>query len=247
MPDYDFRTQRLFLEDPLAERVPIPVTKDQANYLGNVLRLENKASLLVFNGRDGEWVASIERPAKRVEAIVPARRIRDQTPRPDLDYLFAPLKSGRLDYMVQKATEMGAGRLVPVMTQHGQVPRFNAERARANVVEAAEQCGILSVPEVVEMQRLDDVVAGWDETRTLLFCDERDDGRGAAEILAPLAGRPLALLVGPEGGFSSAERDMLRAHPSVVPLSLGPRILRADTAAVAALAVLQAVAGDWPR
>ncbi len=247
MPDYDFRTQRLLLEAPLQGGLPVPVSKDQANYLGNVLRLENKALLLVFNGRDGEWVATVERPGKRVEAIVPTARVRDQTPRPDLDYLFAPLKAGRLDYMVQKATEMGAGRLLPVMTQHGQVPRFNVERARANVVEAAEQCGVLSVPEVNEMRRLEEVLAGWDAARTLVFCDEREDGAGASAVLAPLAGRPLALLVGPEGGFSRAERESLRAHPNVVPLSLGPRILRADTAAVAALAILQALAGDWPR
>lgn len=247
MPDYDFRTQRLFVGHDLVEGVWLAATKEQANYLGNVLRLENKARVLLFNGRDGEWLAEIDRPAKRVAGLVPVAKVRDQTPQPDLRYLFAPLKAGRFDYMVQKAVEMGAGTLQPVLTQHVQAPRFNVERAQANAIEAAEQCGILNVPHVLAIRPLADLLDDWRDDRTLLFCDEREDEAGALDVLRPLSGKPLALLIGPEGGFSAEERRTLRAHRAVVALSLGPRILRADTAAVAALAVLQAVAGDWSR
>ena len=245
MPDYDFSGQRLFLDAPLVSGTGLEASPAQVNYLLNVLRLEDGASILVFNGRDGEWRARLQRESKKRLSLVPEEKLRDQTPRPDLHWLFAPLKSARLDYMVQKAVEMGAGLIQPVMTQHCQAPRFNTERAQANAVEAAEQCGVLSVPECRDIQRLDKVLAGWDEARTLLFCDERAGAASPLETLAPLAGKPLALLIGPEGGFSRDERDMLLALPFVTPISLGPRILRADTAAVAALAVIQAAAGDW--
>ena len=238
---------RLFIDHPLGAGQPVPLDGDQAHYLSGVMRLAPGDLIEVFNGRDGAWSARLVAASKRGGSLDVLEQVAPQRDPPDLWLLFAPIKKARTDFIVEKAAELGAARIIPVQTDHTNAERIRQDRLQAHAVEAAEQCGILSVPEVVEMQRLDDVVAGWDETRTLLFCDERDDGRGAAEILAPLAGRPLALLVGPEGGFSSAERDMLRAHPSVVPLSLGPRILRADTAAVAALAVLQAVAGDWPR
>ncbi len=245
MPDYDFSGQRLFLEADLAAGTAIEATPAQVNYLLNVLRLDDGASILVFDGKSGEWRASLRRDGKKRLSLVPEEKLRDQTPRPDLHWLFAPLKSARLDYMMQKAVEMGVGVIRPVQTQHGQAPRFNVERARANVVEAAEQCGVLAVPECRDMERLEKALASWDETRTLLFCDERAAGENPLDALGTLAGRPLALLIGPEGGFSQAERDTLLALPFVRAISLGPRILRADTAAVAALAVIQAAAGDW--
>lgn len=245
MPDYDFSGQRLFLDHDLSPGLGVEATPEQVNYLLNVLRLEDGASILAFNGRDGEWRASLKRESKKRLFLVPEEKLRDQTPRPDLTWLFAPLKSARLDYMIQKAVEMGAGLIQPVMTQHCQAPRFNRQRAEANAVEAAEQCGVLSVPECRDIQKLDKVLAEWDEARTLLFCDERAGAESPVEALLPLAGQPLALLIGPEGGFSREERETLLALPFVKPISLGPRILRADTAAVAALAVVQAVAGDW--
>jgi 16S rRNA (uracil1498-N3)-methyltransferase len=245
MPDYEFRGTRLFLKADLAAGAEVEADADQTNYLLNVLRLEDGAGILVFNGREGEWRARLRREGKRRLRVVVEAPTRPQPAAPDLVYLFAPLKSARLDYTVQKAVEMGVGLLQPVQTQHTQAPRFNAERARANAVEAAEQCGVLHVPECREMRRLDAVLAQWDASRTLLFCDERAASASPLDLLAPLAGRPLALLIGPEGGFSDGERAMLLALPFARAISLGPRILRADTAAVAALAVVQAAAGDW--
>jgi 16S rRNA (uracil1498-N3)-methyltransferase len=172
-------------------------------------------------------------------------RIREQTPLPDLHYLFAPLKHARLDYMVQKAVEMGAGKLRPVLTQFTQVHRVNLERMRANAIEAAEQCGILAIPEIETPRRLADVLADWDPARRLIFCDEAAPVTSPTETLAKLERGPAALLIGPEGGFSEEERADLLNRPYVIALSLGPRILRADTAAVAALALVQSFIGDW--
>ncbi len=245
MPDYEFRMNRLFVEGPIEAGRPIEADPVQTNYLGNVLRLDAGAMVLVFDGRSGEWRARVERHSKRRIELVPQERLREQTQASDLHYLFAPLKHARLDYMVQKAVEMGAGVLRPVMTQHTQASRVNVERMRANAVEAAEQCGILSVPEAREPEPLGKVLANWDPARRLVFCDERAAGENPVDALRALPPAPLALLIGPEGGFSADERDTLLGRPFVMPLSLGPRILRADTAAVAALAVLQAAAGDW--
>ncbi|WP_102960750.1 16S rRNA (uracil(1498)-N(3))-methyltransferase [Mangrovicella endophytica] len=245
MPSHDFRSPRLFLDTPLAEGAAIDASPEQANYLLNVMRLDETSPLLVFNGRDGEWRARLERTGKKKAAIVPLTEARPQPPAPDLVYLFAPLKQARLDYMVQKAVEMGAGVLQPVMTQHTQVSRFNTERMRANAIEAAEQCGILSIPDCREPLKLTQLLEDWDRSRRLIFCDEREDAADAIDVLRREAGRSLALLIGPEGGFSEAERVMLHALDFVTVLSLGPRILRADTAAVAALAVIQAAVGDW--
>jgi 16S rRNA (uracil1498-N3)-methyltransferase len=237
--------QRLFLEAPLAAGERVACTPEQANYLLNVLRLGRNDEVLVFNGRDGEWRARLADVGKRRCALECVQLTRAQTKAPDLHYLFAPLKHARLDYMVQKATEMGASRLQPVLTRHTIAARVNGERMRANVIEAAEQCGILNVPEVAAPERLETLLHNWDERRALVFCDE------AAEIANPLAalgrleGRPIAVLVGPEGGFEASEQSALRAKPFAVPISLGPRIMRADTAAVAALALINAATGDW--
>lgn len=245
MPDHDFKAPRLLVPGPITEGEAIELDGAQANYLLNVLRLGEGDAVLAFDGASGEWRARIRREGKRRALLVPDERTRAQTPPSPLWYLFAPLKSARLDYMAQKAVEMGAGVLQPVVTQHTQAPRLNVERLAANAREAAEQCGILTLPECRAPVRLEALLADWDEARLLVFCDERAPEADAVAALRPLRGRPLALLVGPEGGFSAAEREMLLDLSFVRTISLGPRILRADTAAVAALAVLQAAAGDW--
>ncbi len=248
MAHSDFRTPRLFVDHDLAAGVALPLAREQANYLLSVLRLSDGAAVLVFNGREGEFRARLAAAGKRAAALVPEERTRPQPPTPDLDYLFAPLKHARLDYMVQKAVEMGAGRLRPVMTRHTQASRVNLERMRANVVEAAEQCGVLHVPAVEEVVTLDRLLAGWEASeggRRLVFCDEGEDGTDPLPALAALGRGPTAVLIGPEGGFSQEERALLRRLDFVTAIPLGPRILRADTAAVAALAVIQATIGDW--
>jgi 16S rRNA (uracil1498-N3)-methyltransferase len=210
------------------------------------MRLDAGAPVLVFNGRDGEWRATLKISGKRALSLVVEALTREQTAALDLDYLFAPLKHARLDYMVQKAVEMGASRLCPVLTRHTQVQRVNLARMHANAVEAAEQCGILTLPAVAEPVPLESALAARDPARVLVFCDEGAEAKDpVAALAAVLAGGPLAVLVGPEGGFAEDERAMLLAAPNMVRLALGPRILRADTAAVAALALVGAVLGDW--
>lgn len=251
MAKYEFKMQRLFLRHILAEGARVEADRSQANYLLNVLRLKDGDYVLVFNGKDGEWLAKVASSGRRDCAMQLIEKTREQVDRNDLMYLFAPLKHARLDYMVQKAVEMGAGSLKPVMTQHTQVSRVNLERMEANVIEAAEQCGVLCVPEVLSPQSLTDVLDIWNEAqpnRKLLFCDEGEKTTNPIVTLAHIkeAGdQPLALLVGPEGGFSEEEREYLRSLDFVTPIPLGPRILRADTAAVAALTVVQATLGDW--
>ena len=275
----DFAATRLFLDAPLAEEAAVDLDARQANYLVNVLRMADGDEVLVFNGADGEWRARLTAAGKKSWRVIAVAETRPQTPRPDLHYLFAPLKQARLDYMVEKAVEMGAGRLRPVITRHTQVTRINPERMRANAVEAAEQCGILALPEIDAPLPLPDIIGAWEKTegnRRLIFCDEGEEGADPVAALAglreadrgiraalPLPGGervgvrgldpversarhpPLAVLIGPEGGFADDERKLLRSRPFVTAISLGPRILRADTAAVAALAVVQAVLGDW--
>src|SRR3984885_1455971 len=247
MPQYDFRAPRLFVRAPLAAGAMIPLDKSQAHYLGTVLRLRAGERVLVFNGRDGEWSATLQQPQKRTAALLVEENVRSQAAPSDLHYLFAPIKAARLDYMVQKAVEMGVSLLQPVLTQHGQVARVSSERILANAIEAAEQCGLLSLPEIKPLLPLTDILTGWNPERRLVFCDEEAEVQSPLEALADLSCMPLALLIGPEGGFSAEERAFLLKRPNVVRLSLGPRILRADTAAVAALAVIQAAAGDWRK
>jgi 16S rRNA (uracil1498-N3)-methyltransferase len=243
MAGYDFRSPRLYVEAPLAGGADVALDRAQAHYLAAVLRLKPGSQVLVFNGCDGEWAATLA-GAKRTAILTVGAKTRPQTTPADLHYLFAPLKAARLDYMVQKAVEMGVSRLQPVLTRHGQVARVNLARMRANAIEAAEQCGILSLPDIGEPVTLAQALAGREAGRRLVFCDE---GSEATNPVAALAGprSPLAVLVGPEGGFAEEERASLLKLPNVVRLSLGPRILRADTAAVAALALVQALLGDW--
>jgi 16S rRNA (uracil1498-N3)-methyltransferase len=241
----DLSAQRLFLDVELKEGRTIPCSRDQANYLRSVLRLTPSDEVLVFNGQDGEWRARMVEIGKRGCTLEPVVQVRPQEPGPDLDYLFAPLKRARLDYMVQKATELGAARLWPVLTRHTVAERVNLERMRANVIEAAEQCGILRLPEVREPDRLERIVASWDASRPLVFCDESAEVKDPIAALGTVPRGPVAVLLGPEGGFSAEERALLLGKPYTVRLSLGPRVLRADTAAVAALALVNAVIGDW--
>ena len=250
MPRYDFRTPRLYIDAPLSAGASLALDAAQANYLGNVLRLEAGDSVLLFNGRDGEWRGTLARAGKRALAVAVAEATRPQSRALDLHYLFAPLKHARLDYLVQKAVEMGAARLQPILTRHAQVARINLERMRANAIEAAEQCGILTLPEIGAPLAFDRMLAERDSGRLLVFCDEDAEVKDpvAALTAARHAGTdpiPLAVLVGPEGGFAETELDALRKLAFVSPVGLGPRVLRADTAALAALAVLQALAGDW--
>jgi 16S rRNA (uracil1498-N3)-methyltransferase len=249
MARYDFNAQRLFVDSDLAEGARAPLGKEQSNYLLNVLRLRDGDPLLVFNGRHGEWRARLACVSRKEAALAIEKLERPQDQPCDLHYVFAPLKHARLDYMVQKAIEMGASRLVPALTHRTQNARVNLERMRANAIEAAEQCGILNIPEVDEPRKLEKLLADWPTGRLLVFCDEDAPPGDPISRLRALAGDgaipPLAVLIGPEGGFDKRERAMLVALPCVIALSLGPRILRADTAAVAALALVQAALGDW--
>ncbi len=245
MAIHDFSSERLYVDHALAEGAAVPCTPEQVNYLLNVLRMKAGQGLLVFNGRDGEWRVRLDNVTKKAAVLVMETQTRPQTGGPDLDYLFAPLKHARLDYMVQKATEMGAARLRPVLTRRTIAERVNLERMRANVIEAAEQCGILRVPDVLEPQKLGAALDSWDPARTLIFCDEGAEVRNPVAALREVGPGPIAVLIGPEGGFTDEERAAIRGRPFVHTISLGPRILRADTAAVAALAVINAVLGDW--
>jgi 16S rRNA (uracil1498-N3)-methyltransferase len=236
---------RLFVEAPLAEGARLDCTPAQANYLSNVMRMRAGDTLLAFNGHDGEWLARISETRKGRCTLEAVAQTRQQTAGPDIHYLFAPLKKARLDYMVQKATELGVALLQPVMTRRTVAERVNSDRMRANVVEAAEQCGVLRLPEVREPEKLATVLQNWPAKRALIFADEAAPTASPLEALGAIGAKPAALLIGPEGGFDQAERETLRALPFVHPISLGPRIMRADTAAVAALALMNAALGDW--
>jgi 16S rRNA (uracil1498-N3)-methyltransferase len=245
LPAHDFRKPRLFLDTPLESGATVALERDQSNYLGNVLRLSAGDGVLVFNGRDGEWLALIT-GRKRPDGLDIKERTRAQDRLPELAYVFAPLKHARLDYMVQKAIEMGVSSLQPVLTRFTQVARVNIERMRANVIEAAEQCGILGIAEVTEPVAFDRFLERRNPDRLLVFCDEAADVANPWSALGhQKASNGVDVLIGPEGGFAEEERAVLLRQPNTLRLSLGPRILRADTAAVAALALVQAALGDW--
>lgn len=246
MPQLDFRSPRLFVDAPLAAGEAIALERGQGNYLGNVLRLAAGETIRVFNGRDGEWQAAIA-GRKRPDSLTIVAQTRSQDRLPDLTYVFAPLKHARLDYMVQKAVEMGASSLQPVLTRFTQVSRVNGERMRANVIEAAEQCGILSIAGVADPISLDRFLSQRQAQRLLVFCDEAADATSPLRALQGglSASHGIDVLIGPEGGFAEEERGVLLRQPRILRLSLGPRILRADTAGVAALALVQAALGDW--
>lgn len=233
---------RLYVDAPLGEGQSVSLGREQAHYLGTVLRLGEGAEILLFNGRDGEFRARLSEIGKRgAVALCDAQTAPLRMP-PDLWLLFAPVKKARTDFIVEKAVEMGARRIQPVMTEFTNSERVRADRLRAHAVEAAEQCGATFVPELCEAVRLEALLEGWDAERRLMFCDEAAAGAPAS---VPEEPGPWAILVGPEGGFSERERARLRGLPFTRPVSLGPRILRAETAAVAAMALWQATLGDW--
>jgi 16S rRNA (uracil1498-N3)-methyltransferase len=245
MPVHDFTSQRLYVDADLAAGGRLDCSAEQANYLVNVLRLRPGAAILVFNGREGEWRARLIEAGRRGCTLEAEERVRPQEGGPDVELLFAPLKRARLDYLVQKAVEMGVARLRPVLTRRTIAERVNLDRMRANVVEAAEQCGVLRLPEVAAPERLSPLLASWDEGRRLVWCDESAAVASPLAALSALAPGPLAVLIGPEGGFAPEEREEIGARPFATAISLGPRVMRADTAAVAALAIVNAVLGDW--
>ena len=233
---------RLYVDQPLAPGQAVRLTSDQAHYLTGVMRLAAGSPVLLFNGRDGEWRATLAEAGKRGAIAVPDRQTRPLQLPPDLWLLFAPIKKARTDFIVEKAVELGAARILPVQTRHTNSERIRQDRLQAHAVEAAEQCGATYVPQVADLQHLDKLLSKWPDDRRLYWCDETALGQPAT--IAPAQG-PAAILIGPEGGFSAEESAKLRARPNVTPLSLGPRILRADTAAVAALTLWQAACGDW--
>jgi 16S rRNA (uracil1498-N3)-methyltransferase len=236
---------RLYVDAPLEESARIEAREGQAHYLLHVMRAKAGDWVALFNGRNGEWLACITETAKRGCVFGCERQTRPQTDTPDLWLCFAPIKKTPADYLTQKATELGVSVLQPVMTRRTIVTRVNSERMRANAIEAAEQSDRLSVPEIRDPVSLDRLLADWPPDRELMFCDEAGEAPSIADALRKPRGAPQAVLTGPEGGFDPIERDAIRSKPYVVPVSLGPRILRADTAALGALAVLQALWGDW--
>jgi 16S rRNA (uracil1498-N3)-methyltransferase len=237
-------TPRLYIALKLAERTDHALDKEQAHYVRDVMRLKPGDPLRLFNEADGEWLAYLTEAARKSVRLRIEKKLAEVMPPPNIDFIFAPLKHARLDYLVQKATELGARRLRPVITGRTIVDRVNLERMRANAIEAAEQCNLVFVPDVLEPEKLDRVLADWDEARALIYCDETAEG---SDTLAMLKGLklPAALLVGPEGGFTAEERAGLKRLPFVTAISLGPRIMRADTAGTAALTLVQATLGDW--
>ena len=238
---------RLFVDQALALGQPVALNADQAHYLFSVMRLGMGAQVLLFNGRDGEWRAEVAGVARRGGVLTPLQQTAPLRLPPDLWLLFAPIKKARTDFIVEKAVELGVGRIQPVQTRHTNADRIRQDRLQAHAIEAAEQCGATFVPEVAAMAQLDKLLSHWPEGRKILWCDESLitqstalDGETGGE-----RGGPWAILIGPEGGFAEDEKQRLRAMPLVQPISLGPRILRADTAAVAAMALWQARLGDW--
>ena len=235
---------RLFVEHPLGQGQTVPLSRDQAHYLFGVMRLAEGAEVALFNGHDGEWTAEVVEAGKRGGVLACRDQAAPQMMPPDLWLLFAPIKKARTDFIVEKAAEMGAARIIPVQTDFTNAERIRQDRLQAHAVEAAEQCGGTYVPPVDDLQKLDRLLADWPEDRQLIFCDESLVGARAALEAAP-KGEKWAILIGPEGGFSETERDRLRSRSYCTAVSLGPRILRADTAAVAALTLFQSTRGDW--
>jgi len=236
---------RLYVGPDLSAGVAVALDEDQSHYLAHVMRAKPGQRVRLFNGRDGEWLATVEAIAKRTVTLSVDRRTREQDKVPGLWLLLAPVKKTPFDYIVQKATELGVERIRPVMTRRTIVDRVNLDRMQANAIEAAEQSGRMTVPEIDPPMALEKLIQSWDAGRRLAFCDEAGDAQPAATAFANAKCDRYAILTGPEGGFDPVEREMIRAQAFALPVSLGPRIMRADTAAIAALAVWQSTNGDW--
>ena len=245
MPRSHAALPRLYVTSDLTAETQLTLGKEQSLYLAAVLRKQVDDEVVLFNGRDGAWLTRLTSDSKKSVTLEFVEQITAQTPVSDLWYGFAPLKTERLDYVIQKAVEMGAGTIQPVITRFTQVNRLKHERLVANAIEAAEQCEVLSVPNVEPEMSLEKLLDCWPNDRRLILADEGEASSSPVEALQALKGQKVGVLIGPEGGFSDEERAKLRALPHVVPISLGPRILRADTAAVAALTVVQSIIGDW--
>ncbi|WP_170445431.1 16S rRNA (uracil(1498)-N(3))-methyltransferase [Ruegeria arenilitoris] len=235
---------RLYVDHPLGAGQSVPLTREQAHYLFGVMRLAVGGQVALFNGRDGEWLAEVAEWGKRGGVLSCLEQTRPLQLPPDLWLLFAPIKKARTDFIVEKAAEMGAAKIIPVQTAFTNSERIRQDRLQAHAVEAAEQCGGTFVPEVCDLQRLDKLLDNWPDDRQLMFCDEAEAG-SALRLAAQDKGLPWAILIGPEGGFSDTERQRLKDLPFTHVVSLGPRILRADTAAVAAMTLWQQALGDW--
>jgi 16S rRNA (uracil1498-N3)-methyltransferase len=234
---------RLYVDQPLAPGQPVALGEAAANYLFNVMRLAKGDGVLVFNDADGEWLAQIETAGKRQGIARAVSQTRPRLTPPDLWLVFAPIKKARLDFLVEKAVELGTARLMPVQTRFTNAERLRPDKLRAHVIEAAEQCEATCLPELAELEPLDRLLSRWPQDRRLFWADEGLAGRSA--MMQADKGTPSAILIGPEGGFAPEERTRLQALPFVTPISLGPRILRAETAALAALTLWQATLGDW--
>jgi 16S rRNA (uracil1498-N3)-methyltransferase len=232
---------RLYVEQPLSGNLELTLDGAPANYLGAVLRLDAGAQVKLFDDRSGEWLGEVIEAGKRRVSLRIVRHLKDREPVPDLWLLFAPIKRGRIDWIAEKATELGVARLVPVLTRRTIVDRVNVDRLRAHAIEAAEQCERTALPQIVEPQKLEKLLREWPADRALIFADEQ----GGSTLAKAASTGPAAILIGPEGGFTDEERALIRAVPQALPVSLGPRILRADTAALAAVSLWMAAAGDW--
>ncbi len=247
----NMRTQfdiRLYVEDNLPGNGTVSLSQDQSHYLANVMRLKVGANVALFNGRDGEWGATISELKKRSVTLCLQSKLKEQQAEPDVWLVFAPIKKARIDFIAQKATELGVGHLQPVYTHRTNVERVKIERLQANAIEAAEQCERITVPSVSEPLKLDKLLDNWPNDRKIMFCDEDLSGSSAHSSLSKLntsPHEPWAILIGPEGGFDEEERDRIKKMPQTTVVSLGPRVLRADTAAMAALSLWQSAIGDW--
>lgn len=240
----DYTLARLYIDAALTAGAHIDLPKTQAHYIATVMRKSEGDAVRLFNGRDGEWRADIVSASKKGVTLSVNTHLRTCSPMLDIWLLFAPVKRARTDFMIEKATELGAAQIHPVITARTQFPKLRLDRMQTQVIEAAEQTERLDIPDVFEPVKLDKLLADWDAGRTLLFADEAGDGQSAFEAAQSLSG-PAAILIGPQGGFTDTEREVLKSKPFVRAVTLGPRILRADTAAVSMLTLYQAAAGDW--
>lgn len=240
---------RLYVDSPLPGGGTLTLGPDQSHYLANVMRAKAGDAVALFNGQDGEWASEITSVQKKAVTLTLGAKLKDQRTAPDLWLAFAPIKKARIDFMAQKATELGVSHMVPVLTRRTIVDRVKTDRLHANAVEAAEQCERLTVPTVGEPLKLEKLIADWPMERMLMFCDEDLSGTPAHTALQAAdeksSARPWGILIGPEGGFDEHERALIRSHPNTVVVALGPRVLRADTAAMAAISLWQSALGDW--
>lgn len=237
---------RLFVDSALECDQEIRLPEGQSKYLLRVMRLNEGAKVRVFNGADGEWLCRLK-PDGKTAVLAPLQQVRPQTRGPDLTLLFAPIKKARTDFIVEKATELGVSEIRPVFTDYTQASRIRTDRMQAQVIEAAEQTERMDLPQIKDGSTLDKTLADWDPAVPLIYCDEASSAEPMANHLNQLRDRPAGLLIGPEGGFSPKERKMLRALEFVIPITLGPRILRAETAVVSALTLWQSLLGDWQK